>query len=119
MVVDLNIGSQFGEFCEQHEISLNFSDISPPQTNKIVQRKDKKLQEMCRAMLAEQSISQKFWCHALDTEYYIYNRIYSSRILNKAPHEILRGRKPSLEYFRVFGVNVSYLRQLRKLREIR
>ncbi|GKB35748.1 retrovirus-related pol polyprotein from transposon TNT 1-94 [Tanacetum coccineum] len=64
---------------------------------------------MSRAMLAEQSIPQKFWCHALDTATYIFNRVYIRKLINKTPYEILRNRKPSLEYIRVFGCKVFIL----------
>ncbi|GJX65866.1 retrovirus-related pol polyprotein from transposon TNT 1-94 [Tanacetum coccineum] len=64
---------------------------------------------MSRAMLDEQSILQKFWCHALDTTTYIFNRVYIRKIINKTPYEILRNRKPSLEYFMVFGCKVFIL----------
>ncbi|GJX87616.1 retrovirus-related pol polyprotein from transposon TNT 1-94 [Tanacetum coccineum] len=58
---------------------------------------------MSRTMLNEQSLPQKFWCNAVDTSTYILNRILIRTILGKTPYEILRGRKPTLDYFRVFG----------------
>ncbi|GJU86543.1 retrovirus-related pol polyprotein from transposon TNT 1-94 [Tanacetum coccineum] len=58
---------------------------------------------MSRTMLNEQSLPQKFWCNAVDTSTYILNRILIKAILGKTPYEILRGRKPTLDYFRVFG----------------
>ncbi|GJY09730.1 retrovirus-related pol polyprotein from transposon TNT 1-94 [Tanacetum coccineum] len=58
---------------------------------------------MSRTMLNEQSLPQKFWCNAVDTSTYILNRILIRAILGKTPYEILRGRKPTLDYFRVFG----------------
>ncbi|GJV78485.1 retrovirus-related pol polyprotein from transposon TNT 1-94 [Tanacetum coccineum] len=58
---------------------------------------------MSRTMLNEQSIPQKFWCNAVDTSTYIINRVSIRRILGKTPYELLRGRKPNLNYFRVFG----------------
>ncbi|GJS95393.1 retrovirus-related pol polyprotein from transposon TNT 1-94 [Tanacetum coccineum] len=64
---------------------------------------------MSHDMVAEQSIPQKFWCHALDMETYIFNRVYIRKFINKTPYEILRNRKPSLEYFRVFGCKVFIL----------
>ncbi|GJZ99203.1 retrovirus-related pol polyprotein from transposon TNT 1-94 [Tanacetum coccineum] len=39
----------------------------------------------------------------LDTSTYILNRILIRAILGKTPYELLRGRKPTLDYFRVFG----------------
>nr|GEU80008.1 transposase, Ptta/En/Spm, transposase, Tnp1/En/Spm-like protein [Tanacetum cinerariifolium] len=54
-----------------------------------------------RTMLNEQSLPQKFWSE--DTSTYILNRILIRAILGKTPYELLRGRKPTLDYFRVFG----------------
>ncbi|GJV84507.1 retrovirus-related pol polyprotein from transposon TNT 1-94 [Tanacetum coccineum] len=43
------------------------------------------------------------FCNANDTSTYILNRILIRAILGKTPYELLRGRKPTLDYFRVFG----------------
>ncbi|GJR66196.1 retrovirus-related pol polyprotein from transposon TNT 1-94 [Tanacetum coccineum] len=53
-------------------------------------------------MLNEQSLPQKFWCNAVDTSTYILNRILIRVILGKTPDELLKCRKPTLDYFRVF-----------------
>ncbi|GJR14652.1 retrovirus-related pol polyprotein from transposon TNT 1-94 [Tanacetum coccineum] len=81
----------------------NFSAPRTPQSNGVVERKNRTLQEMSRTMLNEQSLPQKFWCNAVDTLTYIFNQILIRAILGKTPYEILRGRKPTLDYFRVFG----------------
>ncbi|GJR15782.1 retrovirus-related pol polyprotein from transposon TNT 1-94 [Tanacetum coccineum] len=94
---------QFGEFCNANGITHNFSALRTPQSNGMVERKNRTLQEMSRFMLNEQSLPQKFWCNAVDTSTYILNRILIRAILGKTPYEILRGRKPTLDYFRVFG----------------
>ncbi|GJR07390.1 retrovirus-related pol polyprotein from transposon TNT 1-94 [Tanacetum coccineum] len=94
---------QFGEFCNANGITHNFSAPCTPQSNGVVERKNRTLQEMSRTMLNEQSLPQKFWCNAVDTSTYILNRILIRTILGKTPYEILRGRKPTLDYFRVFG----------------
>ncbi|GJS78549.1 retrovirus-related pol polyprotein from transposon TNT 1-94 [Tanacetum coccineum] len=74
-----------------------------PQSNGVVERKNRTLQEISRTMLNEQSLPQKFWCNAVDTSTYILNRILIRAILGKTPYELLRCRKPTLDYFRVFG----------------
>lgn len=94
---------QFGKFCDENGISHNFFAPRTPQSNGVVERKNRSLQEMSRTMLNEQSIPQKFWCHAVDTSTYILNRVSIRRILGKTPYELLRGRKPNIGYFRVFG----------------
>nr|GEV80436.1 retrovirus-related Pol polyprotein from transposon TNT 1-94 [Tanacetum cinerariifolium] len=52
-----------------------------------------------------------FWCNAVDTSTYILNRILIRAILGKTPYELLKGRKPTLDYFRVskcFILNTKY-----------
>ncbi|GJW56429.1 retrovirus-related pol polyprotein from transposon TNT 1-94 [Tanacetum coccineum] len=61
------------------------------------------LQEMSRTVLNEQSLPQNFWCNVVDTSTYILNRILIRAILGKTPYELLRGKKPTLDYFKVFG----------------
>ncbi|GJX57208.1 zf-CCHC domain-containing protein [Tanacetum coccineum] len=56
---------QFGEFCNANGITHNFSAPRTPQSNGVVERKNRTLQEMSRTMLNEQSLPQKFWCNAL------------------------------------------------------
>ncbi|GKF34700.1 retrovirus-related pol polyprotein from transposon TNT 1-94, partial [Tanacetum coccineum] len=95
---------QFGEFCNVNGITRNFSASRTPQSNGVVERKNRTLQEISRTMLNEQLLPQKFWCNAVDTSTYILNRILIRAILGKTtPYEILRDRKPTLDYFKVFG----------------
>ncbi|GJT10514.1 retrovirus-related pol polyprotein from transposon TNT 1-94 [Tanacetum coccineum] len=94
---------QFREFCNANGITHNFSAPRTPQSNGVVERKNRTLQEMSRTMLNEQSLPQKVWCNTVDTSTYILNRILIRAILGKTPYELLRGRKPTLDYFRVFG----------------
>ncbi|GJW75550.1 ribonuclease H-like domain-containing protein [Tanacetum coccineum] len=46
-------------------ITHNFSAPCTPQSNGVVERKNRTLQEMCRTMLNEQSIPQKFWIFSM------------------------------------------------------
>ncbi|GJZ27605.1 retrovirus-related pol polyprotein from transposon TNT 1-94 [Tanacetum coccineum] len=94
---------QFGEFCNANSITHNFSALCTPQSNSVVERKNRTLQEMSRTMLNEQSLPKTFLCNVVDTSTYILNKILIRAILGKTHYELLRGRKPTLEYFRVFG----------------
>ncbi|GJW54952.1 retrovirus-related pol polyprotein from transposon TNT 1-94 [Tanacetum coccineum] len=93
---------QFEAYYDAQGITHNFSAPSTPQSNGVVERKNRTLQEMSRTMLNEQSIPQKFWCNVVDTSTFILYRILIRPILGKTSYEIFRGRKPSLEYFKVF-----------------
>ncbi|GKC31462.1 retrovirus-related pol polyprotein from transposon TNT 1-94 [Tanacetum coccineum] len=94
---------QFRAYCDAQGITYNFSAPHTPQSNGVVERKNRTIQEMSRTMLNEQSIPQNFWYNAVDTSTYILNRILIRPILGKNPYEIFKGRKPFLEYFKVFG----------------
>ncbi|GKA72721.1 retrovirus-related pol polyprotein from transposon TNT 1-94 [Tanacetum coccineum] len=94
---------KFGEFCNANGITHNLSALRTPQSNGVVEKKNRTLQEMSRSMLNEQSLPQNIWCNTIDTSTYILNRILIRAILGKIPYELLRGRKPTLDYFRVFG----------------
>nr|GEW08570.1 retrovirus-related Pol polyprotein from transposon TNT 1-94 [Tanacetum cinerariifolium] len=58
---------KFGEFCNGNGITHNFSSSPTPQSNGVVERKNRTLQEISRTMLIEESLPQKFWCNAVDT----------------------------------------------------
>ncbi|GJV37204.1 retrovirus-related pol polyprotein from transposon TNT 1-94 [Tanacetum coccineum] len=100
---------QFGEFCNANGITHNFSAPRTPQSNGVVERKNRTLREMSRTMLKEQLLPQKFWCNAVDTSTYILNRFLIRAILGKTPYKLLKGRKPTLDYFRVFGSKCFFL----------
>ncbi|GJR99511.1 retrovirus-related pol polyprotein from transposon TNT 1-94 [Tanacetum coccineum] len=81
---------QFGAYCDAQGITYNFSAPRTPQSNGVVERKNRTLQEMSSTMLNEQSIPQKFWCNAVDTSTYILNRNLIRPILGKTLYEIFR-----------------------------
>ncbi|GJT38971.1 retrovirus-related pol polyprotein from transposon TNT 1-94 [Tanacetum coccineum] len=78
---------QFGEFCNANGITHNFLAPRTPQSNGVVKKKNRTLQEMSRIMLNEQSLPQKFWCNAVDTSTYFLNRILIRAILEAFLYE--------------------------------
>ncbi|GJW70166.1 retrovirus-related pol polyprotein from transposon TNT 1-94 [Tanacetum coccineum] len=51
---------QFGEFCNANGITHNFSALCTPQSNGVVERKNRTLQEMSRTMKVEESLNVTF-----------------------------------------------------------
>ncbi|GJZ37346.1 retrovirus-related pol polyprotein from transposon TNT 1-94 [Tanacetum coccineum] len=103
---------QFGEFCNAYGITHNFSAPPTPQSNGVIERKNRTLQEMSRTMLNEQSLPQKFWCNAVDTSTYILNRIIIRVILGKTPYELLRGYSQNSKAYIILN------KQTRKIEEL-
>ncbi|XP_057802878.1 uncharacterized protein LOC131018175 [Salvia miltiorrhiza] len=93
----------FTKFCEKKGIFQEFSAPKTPQQNGVVERKNRTLVEMARVMLASKKLAQRFWAEAVSTACHINNRVNIKPGTFKTPYEILRGKKPNLKYFHVFG----------------
>jgi hypothetical protein len=91
------------EYCDGEGIKHEFSSTYTPQQNGVVERKNKTLVTLARAMLDDYGVSQRFWAEAINTACHASNRVYLHRLLMKTPYELLIGRKPNISYFWVFG----------------
>ncbi|WVZ55842.1 hypothetical protein U9M48_006450 [Paspalum notatum var. saurae] len=101
-------GSEFknykvDDWCDEEGIKHEFSATYTPQQNGVVERKNKTLITLARAMLDDYGTSEDFWAEAINTACHASNRVYLHRLLGKTPYELLIGRKPNISYFRVFG----------------
>ena len=61
------------------------------------------LMEKERSMLSGTELGQEFWAEAVETTCYLVNRLPSSALEDKTPHEVSTGKKTSLSHLRVFG----------------
>src|SRR6185437_12891741 len=95
--------TQVEELSNDLGIKHEFSSTYTPQQNGVVERKNKTLITLARAMLDDYDISQRFWAEAINTACHASNRVYLHRFLKKTLYELLIGRKPNISYFRVFG----------------
>ena len=109
-------GSEFkntrvDELCDEFGIKHQFSAKYTPQSNGLVERKNRTLIDMARSMLSEYNVSHSFWAEAINTTCFYSNRLYYHPFLEKTPYEILNGRKPNIAYFRVFGCKCYILKK--------
>ena len=58
---------------------------------------------MARTMLNEHHLPKYFWAEAVNTAYFVTNRVVVRKNLNKTPYELWKGRKPNISFFKVFG----------------
>ena len=75
----------FKNFYNENSISHDFSSPGTLQQNRVIERKNRSLQEMARTMLLESGLSKGFWAKAVNIACYIQNRIFLRPILKKSP----------------------------------
>ena len=68
-----------------------------------MERRNRSLQEMARAMICENDLPKCFWAEAVNTACYVLNRTLIGKSLKKTPYELWNRIKPTLHYFHVFG----------------
>ncbi|GJY58357.1 retrovirus-related pol polyprotein from transposon TNT 1-94 [Tanacetum coccineum] len=88
-------------------IMQQFSTARTPQQNGVVERRNRTLVEAARKMFIFSRLPEFLWAEAISTACCTQNRSIIQTRHNKTPYELLRGRKPNVEYFYVFG-SLSY-----------
>jgi len=79
--------NEFFDFCEEHGIKREFSTTKTPQQNGVVERMNKMVQQMARAMLDESRTLTTFWGEAAFAAVVILNKT-NVRVNNtQTPHE--------------------------------
>ena len=94
---------QFDRFCQRQGIRHQYAAPRTPQQNGVVERKNRTLQDMARAMLCGNSALSGFWAEAVSTACYVINRVYVRPKTKTTPYEIFKGKTPNLSHMHVFG----------------
>ncbi|GJZ99773.1 putative ribonuclease H-like domain-containing protein [Tanacetum coccineum] len=87
---------EMNEFCRLKGIKREFSVARIPQQNGVAERKNRTLIEAARTMLADSLLPTVFWNEAVNTAYYVRNRVLVTKPHNKTPYELIIGRPPSI-----------------------
>ena len=90
-------------FCTRSGISQEFSAPITPQKNGVVERKNKVIQDMARAILYNNNVARNLCGEAVNTACHTVNRVYFRPGTKKTSYELWKGRKPNVKYFRIFG----------------
>nr|GEY06029.1 hypothetical protein [Tanacetum cinerariifolium] len=91
------------EFFKSVGITHNTSVPRSPQYNGVVERRNRTLMEVVRTMLIFVKALLFLWAEAVATVCYTLNRSLIHTPHEKTYYELLKGKKPELKYFRVFG----------------
>ena len=94
--------SPFVDLCAQHGIIHETTAPYSPQSNGVVERKNRTLKEMMNAMLISSGPPQNMWGEAILSANYLLNKVPKKKA-EKTPYELWKGIKPSYKYLRVWG----------------
>ncbi|GJX79461.1 retrovirus-related pol polyprotein from transposon TNT 1-94 [Tanacetum coccineum] len=79
-----------------------------PQQNGVVECRNRILVEATRTILIFSKALEFLWAEAIATACFTQNRSILHTRHNKTPYELIRGRKPNVQYFHVF-ISLCYL----------
>eukprot|EP00924_Labyrinthula_sp_SR-Ha-C_P006587 snap_masked-scaffold_38-processed-gene-2.80-mRNA-1 protein AED:0.46 eAED:0.46 QI:0/0/0/0.5/1/1/2/0/1046 len=88
-------------FCLKSGIKREYSNAYQPSENGRIERQNRTVVSMMRALLFQSNLSERFWCFAAKHSCYILNRI--AKQLSKSPFEIIYNIPPKLENIKLFG----------------
>eukprot|EP00253_Pinus_taeda_P003625 PITA_03625 len=80
--------NEFFDFCEEHGIRREFSTARTPQQNGVVERMNRTIQQMARAMLDESGTPATFWGEAAHAVVVILNKTNVRVNSTQTPHEL-------------------------------
>ena len=92
----------FQEICLENGIIYQMTAPYTPQQNGVVERKNRTLKEMMNALLLSSGLPQNLWGEAVLTATQILNRVPYNKT-QIIPYQKWKGRKPNLNYFKVWG----------------
>nr|GEV26352.1 hypothetical protein [Tanacetum cinerariifolium] len=91
-------------------VTDDFSRTS--QHNRVAERRNKTLIEAARTMLADAKLPVTFWAEAVNTTFYVQNRVLVNKSQNKTPYELFNGRTPVIGFLKPFRCHVMILNTL-------
>ncbi|GJX14660.1 ribonuclease H-like domain-containing protein [Tanacetum coccineum] len=80
-----------------------------PQQNGVDERRNRTLIEAARTMLADSKFPTNFWAEAVNTAYYIQNRVLVVKPHNKTSYELFHDRTLTLSFMRPFRCPITIL----------
>lgn len=96
--------SQFLYLCREISISHN---ISSPEHHNRTKWLNTRTEPWKTQLLIANGLPKRFWTEALSSGFYIQNRVYLKRDLDKISYELLRGRKSDVSHL-LFGCKCTF-----------
>ena len=93
--------NDFRKYCKEHGIRRQLTTAYTPHQNGVAGRKNRTIMNAVQSMLAEKKLPKCFWPEAV--KWCVQNRSPTAAVENKTPEEAWSGKKPVVNYFRIFG----------------
>ena len=94
---------EFSKHCLEYGIKRQLTTPYSPQQNGLVERKNRTVMSMVRAMLKAKDLPRELWGEAVSSAIYILNRTSTKALQGKSSHEVWTGKKPLVDHMRTFG----------------
>lgn len=67
------LSAEFTKYLKEHKIKRQLTCPNTPQQNRVSERKNVHLSEICRSLLHDKNVPQRFWVKAMQTAEYVVN----------------------------------------------
>ncbi|GKU89839.1 hypothetical protein SLEP1_g3924 [Rubroshorea leprosula] len=94
---------EFSDFCESNGFKRQLTTTYTPQQNGVCERRNRTIMNMVRSLMSKSSLPKEFWPEAVNWSVHILNRSPTSPLPDLMPEEAWSGRRPAIDYFRIFG----------------
>jgi hypothetical protein len=95
--------AEFASYCADEGVQRHYSAPYSPQQNDVVERRNKTVVGMARALLKQRRMPAVFWAEAVVTTVYILNCSPTMAVNGRTSYEAWHGRKSAVSHLRVFG----------------
>jgi transposase InsO family protein len=96
------LSNDFDEYCAEHGIIHETTTPYSPQSNGVLEWKNRTLTDLVNTILDCSCLSKAWWGEAILTACFVLNRVPSSKGAI-APYEGWKGRKSALRFLREWG----------------
>ena len=101
--------TQLAEWCKSVGVVQDYSPAYDPQSNGSVERVNRTLTEMARAMVHHSGVPTTFWGDAFGLSAYVHNRLPNQlKGVSSTPYQRLTGRVADVTRLRTFGCAAYY-----------
>jgi hypothetical protein len=100
------ISNEFKDFSSKEGIRRELIVPHNPQKNGVVERKNRTIVGVARAVLHDQGLPMHLWAEACNTAIYVQNRCPHRILGMSTPEEAFIGKKPNVSHFNIFGSSV-------------